>query len=558
MRVDLSNGFSQIRSQGHLGSCTAFAAAAILEYIRNRSKGNYKNKKNFYSPRFIYYISRFFEECGTHTSHPRDTDCGSHGPVVAQVLMKYGACDEKVWDYNGCEREPPFPGYTDHFQNKFALKPSDECYAKAKQLFEFLDGYEIISDNMDEWVKQLANNQNPIYLSIEATDVFVSCINWLFYTQTGFGHAVGRHRVVIAGYDSKYPDLKTPGVTHEAFLIRNSWGDDWGINGSMWISKEALQALMPRDPIVFKPKKAFLPFPNPQPPAPIPVPPTPGPGPTPPPSPPPAPTPPTPTPPPTPYNPRTRKGDFAYQWWLFDSIKQFNTVNERGLGTHTLHTSGTGLNLDTDPRRLFIEWDTSNFMNKNPLITDLAYAGKVIGLGACRTAEITGDPAKADGKWKWTFKRIRKSAEPKAKVWLKEKGEHAEEKGSEITYTEPGWQTKNVDVNFFVKKTGAPVHITIELFKKRAADDRMPDTEHDTLQNPKDWNLEYSFANAERKIVKKERIELSTAITPILLSFKVPSDAEPAMYYILVRAYHGNKDLDYNFTNFQVSPKSTT
>jgi hypothetical protein len=211
------------------------------------------------------------------------------------------------------------------------------------------------------------------------------------------------------------------------------------------------------------------------------------------------------------------------------------------------------MNLDTDPRRFFIEWDTSNFVNKNPLITDPAYAGKIIGLGACRTAEITGDPADADGKWKWVFKRIKTSVTPAAKVFVKEKGNFVEAKGSEVVGLKPGSDAKKDDVNFIVVKKGKPITVSIRIHKKRSEDEREPDPKNDPVQPCRDWNLNYTFASPEKMQVTDALIDLPPPKNvPILLSFRVPSDAEPGKYYIMVKAYHKNEDLDWNYTQFKI------
>ena len=55
------------------------------------------------------------------------------------------------------------------------------------------------------------------------------------------GKAVGGHCLVITGYD---PAMKIGNKTYEVYRWRNSWGSDYGINGSGYIKAEDLAKLL--------------------------------------------------------------------------------------------------------------------------------------------------------------------------------------------------------------------------------------------------------------------------------------------------------------------------
>lgn len=53
------------------------------------------------------------------------------------------------------------------------------------------------------------------------------------------GKVVGGHCVVLTGYTRHHKRLGGP-----AFRIRNSWGDDWGLNGSAYIKVDDLNLIL--------------------------------------------------------------------------------------------------------------------------------------------------------------------------------------------------------------------------------------------------------------------------------------------------------------------------
>lgn len=55
------------------------------------------------------------------------------------------------------------------------------------------------------------------------------------------GKKVGGHAILITGY---YPKMRFGKGSYEVFRWRNSWGSDYGINGSGWIKVSDLQKLL--------------------------------------------------------------------------------------------------------------------------------------------------------------------------------------------------------------------------------------------------------------------------------------------------------------------------
>jgi outer membrane protein OmpA-like peptidoglycan-associated protein len=106
--------------------------------------------------------------------------------------------------------------------------------------------------------------------------------------------------------------------------------------------------------------------------------------------------------------PAPGRGDFTYQWWLFDEKAQFTRVEDSRLNPATIRGHGLGIKLDGPqgensfgnpigaknlPRA---REGQENFSDIDPIISQPTSAGKIVALGACKRPETE------DGKWKWT------------------------------------------------------------------------------------------------------------------------------------------------------------
>lgn len=418
MRINLVQGFSQMRSQGRLGSCSAFATTSILEYLRNRIEGYTSRNKPHYSPRFVYYNSRladeydtahpgvYYSECPFNKLFPRDTNIGVPFDWVKQAILEKGIRDESKFEYDKCAPEPISNGHGNghHYMNAFCQRPPDrtgrdnenrDITEKDKYLADIVE----IGADFSKWIEAL-KNEDPLLISIAVPDSFKAQMGSSFYDDPRAALPAHKsHAVVILGYDSEYTTPHNHKV--EAFLLRNSWGSDWGENGYIWVSKRTLAHIIKSRPIVFKRKHEFKPFFDdytkpPVRPRPTPV---------------------------KPVRPSPAKGDeFMYQWWLFDNKAQYDNrfFKENSPSPRKLSSMGNvgrpigpqaGSETKTDGYNKhhpnpgnssnFTDFDTS-LINADP--------NSIVGLGACRIADVPAGqaPESADGYWKWTFMPLKK------------------------------------------------------------------------------------------------------------------------------------------------------
>ncbi len=193
--ADLTGGCPAVYNQGELGSCTANAVAAAIEFDRIKQK-----LADFAPSRlFIYYNEREIE--GTVGS-----DAGAQIRDGIKSVAQQGVCAETDWPY---------------VIQKFSEKPPAKAYRDA-HLDRALT-YQRVARTLAQMKGCLASGY-PFTLGIAVYESFES------EEVAKTGHApmpapgesqIGGHAVLAVGYDDG----------HQWFLVRNSWGTDWGLKG---------------------------------------------------------------------------------------------------------------------------------------------------------------------------------------------------------------------------------------------------------------------------------------------------------------------------------------
>lgn len=205
-RTDISTDCSAVEDQGELGSCTANAIAGNIEFIEKKSSRTFQDKSRL----FIYYNERAIEG---HVSE----DSGATLRDGIKVCARYGACDECIWPYRIQE---------------FAVKPDKDAYADGRK--HLITSYHRIT-TLDEMRACLAGGFPfvfgfAVYESFETREVArTGIVNMPARSE----RMIGGHAVMAVGYDDKIG----------RFLVRNSWGKNWGINGYFTMPYQYVQAL---------------------------------------------------------------------------------------------------------------------------------------------------------------------------------------------------------------------------------------------------------------------------------------------------------------------------
>lgn len=191
-----------IYDQGALGSCVGQGVAGLCQFIlMNKSEAPNPNAKLFFpSPLFIYYYAR--EAIGTI-----NIDSGATIRDGIKVVAKKGAPSIEKWPYD---------------ITKFRDEPSEEAKKQALS-FQTLRYYRIDRSNKKNLVGALLKGF-PIVFGFRVYESFMT----REVERTGVvpmpskgERLLGGHCVVIWAYNKE----------GDYFLIRNSWGKEWGLNG---------------------------------------------------------------------------------------------------------------------------------------------------------------------------------------------------------------------------------------------------------------------------------------------------------------------------------------
>jgi C1A family cysteine protease len=193
--VDLRPHCPAVYDQGQLGSCTGNAWAGLVEFLWLK-----ESLTDFTPSRlFIYYNERVLEQ---------DTaqDAGASLSDGAQVVSTQGCPHEALWPYD---------------ITKFAEQPSPPVYQDGLQHLAF--DVQQVSQELTAMKEVLATGLPivvgfTVYQSFESPQV----------AQTGLvplprrrEQILGGHAVVVVGYDD----------SQSRFIVRNSWGTAWGLEG---------------------------------------------------------------------------------------------------------------------------------------------------------------------------------------------------------------------------------------------------------------------------------------------------------------------------------------
>lgn len=197
--IDLRDQCPPVYNQGNLGSCTANALGAAFQFEQKKQQD-----KDYFIPSrlFIYYNERAME--GTINQ-----DAGAMIRDGIKTMVKDGVCPETMWPYKEC---------------KFTKKPSADCYKVAldNQVLQYLR-----IGSFTE-MKQCLADGFPFVFGFSVYDSMMTDT----VARTGEvpipganEQAVGGHAVMAVGYDD----------SKNAFIVRNSWGEGWGLKGYFYL-----------------------------------------------------------------------------------------------------------------------------------------------------------------------------------------------------------------------------------------------------------------------------------------------------------------------------------
>lgn len=205
LTYSIKDKMPSIYNQGNLGSCVGNGVTSLIEYLLKNA-----NKDFLPSCLFAYYNAR----------EDKMNDTGAQIRDGIKGVGVFGLCHEEKYPY---------------IISRFNIKPSEDAYNDAISYkaikYESLRQTELT-------LKTALYNNNPIVFGMLLKDSFINDVT----AKTGIykpkGKIIGGHCMVIVGYNDET----------KLFMVRNSWGSDWGDEGYCYIPyREILNKNISRD-----------------------------------------------------------------------------------------------------------------------------------------------------------------------------------------------------------------------------------------------------------------------------------------------------------------------
>ena len=231
---DISNlkYITSIKNQGEYGNCWAFAAIACCEAEAVKNHGasiTNTDLSEYHLAYFSYNGERSSGDVITSLEPYYNFGGFSHLPIFT-LSNWIGLVDEDIAKYSDFSANP-----------SASLDPSlmygnNEYYLTNAYTYS-------LPDEIDE-VKQAILTYGAVQTSYCSSDVFLNEGTnrnkiYAHYCPTAYA---SDHAVAIVGWDDNYSNdnfsSSARPQNNGAWLVKNSWGDDWGLSGYFWLSYE--------------------------------------------------------------------------------------------------------------------------------------------------------------------------------------------------------------------------------------------------------------------------------------------------------------------------------
>jgi len=221
------------KDQGEYGTCWTFAAASMAESSilsqGERADGRKPdvNKINFSEAQIAYltYSDSYdplgnLNGDGTHFLGSDVLYCGGNHYFTSLSLAAWkGLCEDSVMPYD------------EFVADSSKVYDTETAYSASVRLEN------AVWTNMTdaETVKNLIVENGSVLTDYFHDDMFFNEETAAYYCAEGY---VTNHAITLVGWDDNYSRenfLTTP-EADGAWLVKNSWGEDWGDNGYFWLS----------------------------------------------------------------------------------------------------------------------------------------------------------------------------------------------------------------------------------------------------------------------------------------------------------------------------------
>lgn len=214
--IDLRNDLGPVTNQGNIHSSPADAITSIYQHLFNKKYNSLvtsdsADEKKTVEDNPTFQPSRaFLLYNGIHKDNLGSVGTGCSIRNCLKAFAEFGCCSESRLALNN--------------KNASSLPP-DECYRNAKR--HFVKTYGRLKQDLN-LMKLVLQTGNLFVFGCSIMDNFHSkevATSGLISIPTEECRPIGSQALVACGYDS----------TNRLFIVRNSWGTDWGDNGYAYL-----------------------------------------------------------------------------------------------------------------------------------------------------------------------------------------------------------------------------------------------------------------------------------------------------------------------------------
>lgn len=242
-RTDADFELPSIRNQNPLGTCWAHTAMALIE-INLAKSGKISSLENMSEFQTVFFMNHDWEDPLGLCSNDNFRTVDSRGSTTLSFDWyknggNVGCTQFMLMDWVGAVSEIQYPE-TEYeiLKTKKSSAFLDDSYAIKKDAVHIQNTFVINSQDKDS-IKMMIKQYGAVGISYYSYDDYykidASGKAECYYDPQ---HTTTNHAVTIVGWDDDYSkeQFQVTPPENGAWLIRNSWGNNWSDGGYFWIS----------------------------------------------------------------------------------------------------------------------------------------------------------------------------------------------------------------------------------------------------------------------------------------------------------------------------------